>query len=656
MDWFSQPDLTGSADVRDPAMETVQSTDALTQTDILVREALQNSMDAAFDDNTVLVRFRISFFKDDHLARFLEQIEWPALKEHVQAHRDQLAKRKRPQRILDPVNVGGDIPFPVLFIEDHNTRGLRGAEFDPGDDEALAALGPHSFVGLCRNFGDNQKAAGSIGGTHGFGKTVYWKSSSIFTVLFSSVLADPWEQLEETVFRRFIGVSKLKARYVGGELYNNPLVFRSGVDDKGRPLSAWNEEAMRYEEWLGFSSRTDDSIGTTIAILGATDPDGESVELVDLDSAKQLIRNILAAAEKWFWPAIADQKLIIEGYVDDELVGKLDEVTDTELLPFLDVYRSTQTDGVEVTVKVPKQEIQPQMNGVIRLGFRKIQKLDRVSEKLRNRVALIRGPRMVIGYQHFQRKGLSASDYVGVALAGTMIDRSDPNQKAVELLLARSEPVTHDRWSHNAELLKGWYGAGAAVRRLLEDIKKLVQEETDGETTDSSLAAPELARLLSLGVSAGGESGHTVSINRVSQLERTDNPDGTSCYMVTYRLSVPSLGDTKWSKHGAKSQSVRAIKAIGGIGFLSLSSGSEQRINIPLHSAEVQEGTNEIPVTLDAEAGKAVFSIPVTRTKRLVDFRLKTVEIPTSQASSLKFQDECKVLVGFGEQVVEVRN
>src|SRR5262245_44554428 len=64
-------------------------------------------------------------------------------------------------------------PLPLLFIEDHGTLGLGGAE---QADEVTAPGQKNRYVGLCMTFGDAAKDAAG-GGTFGFGKSVLWNAS-----------------------------------------------------------------------------------------------------------------------------------------------------------------------------------------------------------------------------------------------------------------------------------------------------------------------------------------------------------------------------------------------------------------------------------------------------------------------------------------------
>lgn len=652
MDWYSQPDLQGMEELRDASMEAVASNDSLNQTDILVRESLQNSLDAAaYSGEAVKVVFQLKFFRGDERAHFLESMDWAGLEVDVWSHRKRLVDKKRTTRLVDPAVFASTESLPVLFISDYATRGLRGREFPQGPEDPPAQP-PHCFVALCRNIGDNEKGPGNSGGTHGFGKTVYWKNSGIATVLFDSVLQDYWYRDDGSeVRRRFFGVSRLKARYVSGELRNGPAFLRFGTDRRGRPLSAVNDTAETHVDQLQFPNRGAEDSGTTIAVIAITDPDDDEVKLLSAERAEAFLEELLTASERWFWPAINSRRLVVQARLGDELVGEVHHVSRPELLPYVKALHAAKHDPVRINARVPRLDfdVPVETAGEVHLGFHGLSSVDQQPEAYKNRVALVRGPEMVVGYQHFPRKGLNATDFVGVALAGAAVSREDHRQKALDLLLARSEPVTHDKWSPVAEQLKGWRGASSAIRSVLDEIKKKVQEQTGGYIPLGQLAAPELSKLLAFGDGGKGDGpkSRVVNIQREYRLRIVPCEDDPtkSRYEVAYEIEIPAAGSRAIKKRTTEERTPTAVRVSSSIGYLRVSSSRETRENLPLERPAATP--NEIAPVIDGKA--ATLTIPITPVKQKIILKVQTRPLPNDLVSRLRMQDIVRSSIGYGQ-------
>ncbi|MBX3472840.1 MAG: hypothetical protein KF754_00455 [Planctomycetes bacterium] len=152
----------------DPNVDPVQEEffdqeDIRSNADALVRESIQNSLDARAGSAPVRVRFTFApsergimpGVRDWYLAGFLD---------HLRAAVD------------SPANLPDlDKPIPFLLIEDFGTRGLGG---DPGQTHDVVmghtseSKDPHAFYYFWRNIGRGNKA-GSDRGRWGLGKIVF---------------------------------------------------------------------------------------------------------------------------------------------------------------------------------------------------------------------------------------------------------------------------------------------------------------------------------------------------------------------------------------------------------------------------------------------------------------------------------------------------
>jgi hypothetical protein len=151
----------------DPIEGEFFSTEALgSLADALVREAIQNSLDARAPG--MQVRVRITFpppaalLEGERRDRYLAGL-WP----HLAADRSGLAELPSPES-----------PVGYVLIEDFGTRGLQGNPAQT-EDEALDAGGARNdFYYFWRNVGRSRKSASELG-RWGLGKTVFPAASRL---------------------------------------------------------------------------------------------------------------------------------------------------------------------------------------------------------------------------------------------------------------------------------------------------------------------------------------------------------------------------------------------------------------------------------------------------------------------------------------------
>ena len=147
----------------DPIEGEFFSTEALgSLADALVREAIQNSLDARRPNTPARVRVAFSgspgALASERRERYLD-----GLMPHVAAGRNDSAPR--PDERLD-----------FLVIEDFGTRGLQGDPRQSEDDEIGASAFRNDFYYFWRNVGRSRKSASDLG-RWGLGKTVFAAAS-----------------------------------------------------------------------------------------------------------------------------------------------------------------------------------------------------------------------------------------------------------------------------------------------------------------------------------------------------------------------------------------------------------------------------------------------------------------------------------------------
>ncbi len=177
---------------------TTEALDSLA--DALVREAVQNSLDARRGDGPLRMRFALSSadgrLGEDARARYLD-----GLPPHLHASRSGLSA-------APPV----DEPLSFLAVEDFGTRGLQG---DPGqsEDERIDADNAtrNDFFYFWRNIGRSRKHTTDLG-RWGLGKTVFQAASRVNAFFGLTVRADDGR-------RMLLGQSVLKIHKLDGARY-----------------------------------------------------------------------------------------------------------------------------------------------------------------------------------------------------------------------------------------------------------------------------------------------------------------------------------------------------------------------------------------------------------------------------------------------------
>lgn len=180
---------------QDPVQDDYFNTDALdSYSDALVREAIQNSLDAKVADADDPIRVRITFPDDSNLPDVEDAAPYlDSLWTHIKAT----------DVVTEIPESDGKVPF--LLFEDFGTRGLVGdpeLSEDPEDGELA------DFFYFWRNVGRGKKK-GDERGRWGLGKTMFPASSRIHA-FFGLTLRDGDENA------LLMGQSKLSIHRIGG--------------------------------------------------------------------------------------------------------------------------------------------------------------------------------------------------------------------------------------------------------------------------------------------------------------------------------------------------------------------------------------------------------------------------------------------------------
>ncbi|WP_425082005.1 hypothetical protein [Ruegeria arenilitoris] len=241
----------------------------------LVRETVQNSLDAALDKNEpVRVRFSLASFPWDALEPFLRTGRaGESLDNHLSS--DDLGK-------FAGSFTGKELR--CLIIEDEGTKGLI------GETDKNNALSGSNFVGFWWNDGISGKGKGSSG-SHGVGKTTLTRISAM-----SMFLAVTKRSTDEK--RYLLGFANLPYHRVNGNSYLGYGRFgrsvQEGSDKKFMPI----EDVVKVDEFLSEFSLKRDESGLSVLIPGVP----KSVDSSGL---------LLATVRDYYWPILKGD-LIVE--------------------------------------------------------------------------------------------------------------------------------------------------------------------------------------------------------------------------------------------------------------------------------------------------------------------------------------------------------
>jgi hypothetical protein len=213
--------------------------------DALVREAIQNSLDArtaASREQGKPARVRIFLSEDEHALSWEAAEKWfGSIWPHVSAPRNGL---------VDKPNLGD--PCPFIVIEDFGTSGLD------GDPEAYSVdpAQPNNFLNFFRAVGYSDKGSHAKG-SWGVGKTVFPRSSRISSFIGYTVRAADNRQM-------VLGRSILKYHTVDGAPYKSDGYFgRKRKDGFVLPI----EKAASVEEFRDdFHIERDTQSGLSVVV------------------------------------------------------------------------------------------------------------------------------------------------------------------------------------------------------------------------------------------------------------------------------------------------------------------------------------------------------------------------------------------------------
>lgn len=438
----------------------------------LAREAIQNAVDAAADDeqDSVIVEFELR--EDCNLSELLG----PPFSDHASA--ESFVDRDLRLPVEEARRRG-----QVLLIHDVGTTGLT------GDMQNMHS----NFFRLMGGLGGSEKVGG--GGSYGFGKAAAILNSQLFTV-FAYTVTNEAKGRSKLWGTSYLDPHRLdKSDYLGVGWY-----CREGSEDQ-KPLILEDEEADLIAARLHIRRVQTREVGTTVALIYPS---------TDMEALEKQVR------ENW-WPRIAerandaDHQLI---YIFED--GRRRPISlegDKRIRPFLDLY------GVARGLKKPSKEVRlyelaepirsaRDRSAKVKLGVLALSydPSEPDAEDALDGIALVRKPRMVVTYYRYRGFPVGVR---GIFIADAGMDG----------LLRKTEPHEHDDW--NEKIPGPSLDKERQYAKLIKfQIRKKVAEFMDTYAPPPEAEPkllPELRRLLgslflTQGTGTPGQGGEPVSI------------------------------------------------------------------------------------------------------------------------------------------------
>ncbi|MBO6622097.1 MAG: hypothetical protein JJ892_09750 [Balneola sp.] len=450
----------------------------------IVRESIQNSLDAVLDKNKP-VEVSFDFVK-------ISRLEYPSLfriEEHIDQCRKYYADDKHAERLFEKMknflnkksSGKKHVNISCLKISDFNTIGM---DYKYGNQES-------PFYSFVRAQGKSSKRGSSSGGSFGFGKGAYFNLSAINTVLASTKTRDG-----EYFFE---GITRLTTHR----------------DSKGIKLSAfgqYNNGEIKNSETLPVSTKDEiphdfirKETGTDFLIIGRKEENLEKVPMI-----KSVLNN--------FWLAIYEGKLSVK--IDNELINK-----DNLDYKIFEYYGEEESDNAGVN-DFEKWNPKSYYKAVHYAG--KTEKFCKFSKKLpivgkvryyvyrneglSNKTCFMRKPKMVV-YKETNNK---LNGYSGVFICD--------DSKGDEILMEMENPA-HNQWnsSNYLDLEDEKHPAGIQAKKEINGFIKDCLEDLAAEDIGSSTTVLGLNEYLNIPEDLiGDEDEDGYSLNRSSGQESNE--------------------------------------------------------------------------------------------------------------------------------------
>jgi hypothetical protein len=438
--------------------------------DALVRESIQNSLDAGLAGQTVRVAFRLYTEKSDRNGLMAQYLK--GLHPHLNAEQNGLIEAP-----------SSNSPESFLVIEDYGTRGLEG---DPAQDDDLQSTNgsnKNDFFYFWRNIGRSKKDSADRG-RWGLGKTVFQATSKINTYFGATVRESDGKLM-------LLGQSVLKTHLVSG-VKHSPYGW----------YGIFNEHFALPIEDRSYLDKFSESFG--LKRQGKT---GLSIVIPYPDSSVEIQTLLSSALLHYFFP-ILSKDLVVELNKDGKQLI-LDEQKVDQLLKYVDFSASRMTKeafqslfsftrwvhslssndlikinapSTSVAPKWGESLIDPEILSKLREQFDRRERIairvpltikpkDKASEKTYFDIFIEHDEKLDRAEDHFVREGITIAGVSTLKQRGirAVISIKD---KALSALLGDSENPAHTEWQERSPKFKNQYIHGVSCLRFVKNSPK----------------------------------------------------------------------------------------------------------------------------------------------------------------------------------------
>jgi hypothetical protein len=468
--WHFRSKMPGEP-TREPVYGEFFASDAISAPgNALVREGIQNALDAAISDDPVIIRIYLSGQDKAVPAKDASKFFKTAWK-HFLAQNNGL----HPDKIPDP-----NSPCRFLAFEDFTTSGLTGDTFA----HSHPAAGKNHFYHFFRAEGQSDKEA-SHRGSWGVGKHVFFRASQISTVFGYTVRSGDNRSL-------LMGKSVLKSHYVD-DSYD--MSFQDGYfgippeNEHDLVFPVENNPLIGQFSSLFSLQRSPGDPGLSLVVLW---PDQE---ITDKDIVSAVLRD-------YFYPILSKQlevlvetptvTTVLDAKELEAEVAKLDKQLSENLKPLIDlaVWARDQTNDEYLTVASlnngkectwSKEMFTEEQLAYLRKTYHAGDKLvvrvpvilhrsNGENENSFFNIYLFRDSTESLGRPTFIREGIIVSEVKSPKTRGTRSLVTISDRPLAEFLRSAENP-SHTEWHHAR--LKHEY---KAYKKTLDFVKRSVHE------------------------------------------------------------------------------------------------------------------------------------------------------------------------------------
>ncbi len=413
----------------------------LEKEELLMRESIQNAVDEV-SDSTQPVRFSVrrKNYLGNEKSALIEVFKLRELSKRVKSYNPEtetgwLKSEETCLSTLDDL----EKPIPVLFLSDHNTKGL-GGNWCKREGQCSR------FHNLVLSVYASNKTESTVEtlGSYGIGKMVYAIASKIRTIAYYSTFLPSDSSKGDSA--RFMASAFLpEHEYDGGQYTGHAFLGQKSelAEYPTEPLC--DDEAHSIARKLKITPRTTDDTGLTVMLL-------------DCDLMPDKCRQ---ACETFWWPKIIDDEIVLDFENESEKISPPRPAEREDLVPFIHCYNNYIYNASPDRQHARDIKLRKYGN-VGHLSLTSLTEKTKNNKVRINTVALIRNG-LVIQYNPEYGREDEAD------VLGTFVATDSFAQHALKL----SEPEAHDQWNQHSDRLHAHLEEEGSelVRRLHERIK-----------------------------------------------------------------------------------------------------------------------------------------------------------------------------------------